>query len=112
MTDGGTFSQETLEQGPTAIFFGFTHCPEICPATLGDVMVWQEMLEADGADPIRVFFVTVDPERDTPEVLTEYVSWAPGVVGVSGSADEVDKAIQAFRVYRQRHLQDRMFHRP
>lgn len=102
MTDGGTFTEDTLKEGPTAIFFGFTHCPEICPATLGDVMTWQGILEEEGDDPIRVFFVTVDPERDTPDVLTDYVSWAPGVVGVSGSQDDIDKAIRAFRVYSQR----------
>ena len=102
MTDGGRFTEDTLEDGPSAVFFGFTHCPEICPATLGDVMVWQDMLAEEGGTPIPVYFVTVDPERDTPEVLTDYVSWAPGVTGVSGSAEEIDKAIQAFRVYSQR----------
>ena len=81
------------------MFFGFTHCPEVCPTTLGDVTYWQELLAEEGKGPLRVYFVTVDPERDTPEMLEDYVSWAPGVIGVSGDPDEVDKAIKAFRVY-------------
>lgn len=102
MTGGGAFTEDTLEDGPSAVFFGFTHCPEVCPTTLGDVMTWQEALDAEGKGPLRTYFVTVDPDRDTPEMLEDYVSWAPGVVGVSGPPDEVAKAIRAFRVYSQR----------
>lgn len=100
-TDGGTFTQESLIGAPSAIFFGFTHCPEVCPTTLGDVAGWQEALAEDGND-LRVFFVTVDPERDTPEMLGDYVSWVPGVTGVSGSQAEIAKAIRSFRVYAQK----------
>ncbi len=99
MTGGGAFTEDTLREGPSAVFFGFTHCPEVCPTTLGDVTYWQELLAEEGKGPLRVYFVTVDPERDTPEMLEDYVSWAPGVIGVSGDPDEVDKAIKAFRVY-------------
>ncbi|ETX16270.1 electron transporter SenC [Roseivivax halodurans JCM 10272] len=98
-TDGGTFTEDTLEGAPSAVFFGFAHCPEVCPTTLGDIGVWQEMLAGEGKGPIRAFFVTVDPERDTPEMLGDYVSWAEGVTGVSGSREEIDKAISAFRIY-------------
>lgn len=100
-TDGGTFTEDSLVGAPSAVFFGFTHCPEVCPTTLGDVAGWQEALAEDGEE-LRVFFVTVDPERDTPEMLGDYVSWVPGVTGVSGSQAEIDKAIRAFRVYAQR----------
>lgn len=100
-TDGSTFTQDTLVGAPSAVFFGFTHCPEVCPTTLGDVAQWQEELAQDG-DELRVFFVTVDPERDTPALLGNYVSWVPGVTGVSGQPDEIAKAIRAFRVYAQR----------
>ncbi|WP_235859918.1 SCO family protein [Tranquillimonas rosea] len=101
-TDGGTFTQRTLDGGPTAVFFGFAHCPEVCPTTLGDIGVWQDILAEEGLGPIRTFFVTVDPERDTPEMLGDYVSWVEGVTGVSGSPEEIDKAIRAFRVYARR----------
>jgi len=96
-SDGTAFTEQTLRGAPSAVFFGFTHCPDICPTTLGDIAKWQEALGEDG--PIRAFFITVDPERDTREVLADYVSWAPGVTGVTGSPDEIAKAIDAFRIY-------------
>lgn len=100
-TTGEAFTEASLQGSPSAVFFGFTHCPEVCPTTLGDVAKWQdELAERDQA--LRVFFVTVDPERDTLELLNDYVSWAPGVVGVSGTPAEVEKAISAFRVFSQR----------
>jgi len=97
-TDGSDFTQESLKGQPSAVFFGFTHCPDVCPTTLGEVAGWQEEVAKQG-QALRVFFVTVDPERDTPEVLGDYVSWVPGVVGVSGSVEEMEKAVKAFRVY-------------
>lgn len=97
-TDGTEFTQASLRGAPSAVFFGFTHCPEVCPTTLGEIAGWQEELAADGKQ-LRVFFVTVDPERDTTDMLGDYVSWVPGVVGVSGSPDEVAKAIKAFRIF-------------
>ncbi|QDC08137.1 SCO family protein [Oceanicola sp. D3] len=98
-TDGAAFTEETLRGAPTAVFFGFAHCPEVCPTTLGDIDLWQAELAEEGRDALRSYFVTVDPERDTVEVIGDYVSWVPGVVGVSGAREEIDKAIAAFRVY-------------
>ncbi len=97
-TDGSEFSQAALKGKASAVFFGFTHCPDVCPTTLGDVAGWRDQLGAD-ADKLRVYFVTVDPERDSVETLRKYVSWVPGVIGVSGSPEEVAKAVKAFRVY-------------
>ncbi|WP_121061364.1 SCO family protein [Chachezhania antarctica] len=97
-TDGETFTAASLRGEPTAVFFGFTHCPEVCPTTLGDVAGWQEELAEEDRE-LKVYFVTVDPERDTLDVLGDYVSWVPGVTGVSGSSEEIDKAIKAFRIY-------------
>ena len=99
MTDGGTFTPETLEGAPSLVFFGFTHCPEVCPTTLGDIGAMQAALEEEGADPIRTFFVTVDPERDSADLLGEYVGWVEDVTGVTGSREEIDKAISSFRIY-------------
>ncbi|MCO4842875.1 MAG: SCO family protein [Yoonia sp.] len=98
-TDGTIFTQDTLKGSPSAVFFGFTHCPEVCPTTLGDVATWQDVLKEEDGKELRVFFVTVDPERDTAEMLGDYVSWVPGVVGVTGSVEEVDKAIKSFLIY-------------
>lgn len=100
-TDGGSFSEASLKGQPSAVFFGFTHCPEVCPTTLGDVGVWEEELGAD-AGKLRFWFVTVDPERDTVDLLRDYVSWTPGVTGAAGAPDEVAKAIEAFKVYARR----------
>lgn len=99
-TDGDTFTEATLSEGPTAVFFGFTHCPDVCPTTLGDIAMWQE--ELPEANEINVFFVTVDPARDTTDILHGYVDWVDGVQGVTGSQEEVDKAIEAFRIYAAR----------
>ncbi|WP_394153820.1 SCO family protein [Loktanella salsilacus] len=105
-TEGETFTAENLKGGATAVFFGFTHCPEVCPTTLGDVSLWQEALAADG-QALNVYFVTVDPERDTVDTLRDYVSWVPGVTGVSGTPEQVKAAEAAFRIYaRQVPLDD------
>lgn len=97
-TDGSAFTQASLKGQPTAVFFGFTHCPDVCPTTLGDMAGWQQDLGKDGK-ALRIYFLTVDPERDSVESLRDYVSWVPGVIGVSGSPEEMAKAIRAFRIY-------------
>lgn len=102
-TDGTVFTQETLIGEPTAVFFGFTHCPEVCPTTLGDIATWQyELTGSDTETAIRAYFVTIDPERDTVDVLDDYVSWAPGVTGLTGSRADIDKAIKSFAIYARR----------
>jgi len=99
-TTGDTFTEDTLAQGPSMVFFGFTHCPDVCPTTLGEILTWQEELpESKG---MNVFFVTVDPDRDTSDILGDYVGWVDGVQGVTGSQEEVDKALEAFRIYAAR----------
>ncbi|NNE80049.1 MAG: SCO family protein [Silicimonas sp.] len=97
MTDGSVFTEDTLKGSPSAVFFGFTHCPDVCPTTLGDVSAWQEDIADVGE--LRVFFVTVDPERDTADLLAEYVGWAPGVSGVTGAPEEMAKAIKSFGIF-------------
>ncbi|SEF48045.1 protein SCO1/2 [Thalassococcus halodurans] len=100
-TDRTQFTEDSLKGAPSAVFFGFTHCPEVCPTTLGDIAGWQAELSDQGKE-LRTYFVTVDPERDTIDMMQEYVSWVPGVVGVSGPEEEVKKAITSFRVYAQK----------
>ena len=99
-TAGTAFTAATLEDGPSIVFFGFTHCPDVCPTTLGDVLTWQERYPA--AKDMDVYFVTVDPERDTAGILGAYLSRVDGVEGVTGSREEVDKAIEAFRIFAAR----------
>ena len=99
-TSGAEFTEDTLAEGPSMIFFGFTHCPDVCPTTLGDILTWQE--ELPQAKDMNIYFVTVDPERDTSDILGEYVGWVDGVQGVTGSREEVDKALESFRIYAAR----------
>ncbi|PLS21553.1 SCO family protein [Neptunicoccus cionae] len=103
-TGGESFTQDSLKGRPSAVFFGFTHCPDVCPTSLGDIATWQEELGPD--NQIRVFFITVDPERDTVESLKDYVEWVPDAVGVSGSPEEVEKAVKAFKIYARKVPQD------
>lgn len=99
--DGAPFTSDTLVGAPSLVFFGFTHCPDVCPTTIGDIAGWKEDLGDLGAD-LRVFLITVDPERDTPEMLAEYVGWIPDAWGVTGTPEEMRNAIRDFRVYASR----------
>ena len=84
---------------PFLVFFGFTHCPDICPTTLFDM---SQMLHTLGPDAgrIGVLFITVDPERDTPAVLKDYLSnFDPHLRGLTGDPAAVNAALKAFRVY-------------
>jgi len=84
------------------VFFGFTHCPDVCPTTLAYMA---NVLDRFGEEVERVapIFITVDPSRDTPEVMAEYVrTFHPKLVGLTGSEAEVAAAAQAFRVYYER----------
>jgi len=83
---------------PAMIFFGFTWCPDVCPTTLMDIADWLEDLGTD-ADRLTVALITVDPERDTPEVLANYVQhFDPRLIGLTGSPAQIARAAQDFRV--------------
>lgn len=99
--DGVPFTRASLDGHPSALFFGFTHCPDVCPTTLAEMAVWFEAL-GDEAKDLKAYFISVDPERDTPEVIGDYVSWNPAVTGVTGSRQEIDKAIKAWAVYAEK----------
>ena len=97
--DGKPIDQTAFEAQPTAIFFGFTHCPEVCPTTLNELALWLEELGPDG-QAIKPFFVTVDPKRDTPEVMKSYVSaFSDRITGITGDPDAVAALLKAWRVY-------------
>jgi protein SCO1 len=84
------------------LFFGFTHCPDVCPTTLGEMAVVMKELGAD-AGRLQVLFVTVDPERDTAEVLKRYVPvFHPGFLGLTGSADDIARTAKEFKIFFQK----------
>ena len=83
----------------TVLFFGYTHCPDVCPTTLADVAGVMKQLGPDAAR-VQVLFVTLDPERDTREVLAGYVpAFDPSFLGLYGDAAATQKAAKEFKIY-------------
>jgi protein SCO1/2 len=84
------------------MFFGYTHCPDVCPTTLSEMAAVMKQLGPD-AERVQVLFVTLDPERDTPAVLKEYVpAFDPRFIGLSGSPEAIAKVAKEFRVFYQK----------
>ena len=96
---GNEITEEAFRNKPSAVFFGFTHCPEVCPTTLFELDGWLTELGADG-NKINAYFVTVDPERDPPETVNTYVSnVSPRILGISGEPDKVVEMARSFGIY-------------
>jgi protein SCO1/2 len=96
---GQTVTDKSLKGKPTLIFFGFTHCPDVCPTSLFEI---SEVLKAMGKDAERInaYFVSVDPERDTQAAMKDYLSsFDPHLKGLTGDPEAVAKVISAYRVY-------------
>jgi protein SCO1 len=96
---GHTITQQAMRGKPSVVFFGFTHCPEVCPTTLFELDGWLKKVDPQGGK-LNAFFVTVDPERDTPEVMNLYVSnVSDRITGIAGAPDKVMAMVKSFRVY-------------
>ncbi len=95
---GEAFSRSSLNGSPSMLFFGFTHCPEVCPTSLAEMASWYEALGAEAKD-LKAYFITVDPERDTAEIIGDYVAWTGRVTGVTGTQEQIAKAADAWGVY-------------
>ncbi len=96
---GQIVTEKSLQGRPTLIFFGFTHCPDVCPTSLFEI---SEVLRAMGEDANRVnaYFISVDPERDTDAAMKDYLSsFDSHLKGLTGDPDAVAKVISGFRVY-------------
>jgi protein SCO1/2 len=96
---GAVVTDKTMEGRPTLIFFGFTHCPDVCPTSLFEI---SEVLRAMGqqADRVNAYFISVDPERDTPAAMKEYLSsFDPHLKGLTGDPEVMAKVISEYRVY-------------
>jgi protein SCO1/2 len=97
--NGKTITDQDLKGRPFLVFFGFTHCPEVCPTALFDISEIFGKLGPD-AEKVNALFITVDPERDTPEKLKEYLSsFNPRLIGVGGDADALAAVAKGYRVY-------------
>jgi protein SCO1/2 len=96
---GKPVTEADLKGKPSLIFFGFTHCPDICPTALFDMTQLYKALGRDG-DKVQAYFVSVDPERDTPDILKEYLSsFDPRLRGLTGNPAAVAAMEKAYRVY-------------
>lgn len=85
------------------LYFGYTFCPDVCPSSLSDLKLVQNRLDESG-EKIQVIMVTIDPERDTPEKIAQYVAhFHPTFIGLSGSKEEIDAAGEGYGVYYERH---------
>ena len=97
--DGKPFSSASLKGKPYAIFFGFTHCPDVCPVTLGRLAKLRAQLSA-GERPFEILFVTVDPERDTPDEVGKYAAlFNTPITGLTGSPAVIEQVKKQFGIY-------------
>ncbi|RUT31116.1 SCO family protein [Arsenicitalea aurantiaca] len=105
-TDGARFTEADLRGTPSLVFFGFTWCPDVCPTSLAEMTA----IRADlgySPDQLRIIFATVDPERDTPQVLADYLgTFDPTIVGLTGTEAEVEATKAAFGVYSEKGEDD------
>lgn len=102
--DGVVQTQEAFAGRPQLIYFGFTYCPDICPTALQKLGAAQAAVDKKG-DKLNYIFISVDPERDTPESLKLYVTangFPENLVGLTGSQDQIEAAKTAFKVYSQK----------
>jgi protein SCO1/2 len=97
--NGKPFTDQDLKGKPFLVFFGYTHCPDVCPTTLFEVSELMNALGKD-ADRTNAVFITVDPERDTAAVMKDYLSsFDPHLIGATGDRKSIDAAEKAYRVY-------------
>ncbi|MHB1218492.1 MAG: SCO family protein [Alphaproteobacteria bacterium] len=96
---GRTVTDETFRARWMLVFFGFTHCPDVCPTALNDMSAVLAEL-GPAADKVQPIFVTVDPERDTVEAMSQYVAnFDPRIVALTGTPEQIAQAARAYRVY-------------
>ncbi|KQT52855.1 MULTISPECIES: SCO family protein [unclassified Aureimonas] len=100
--NGAEITEAALRGKPSAVFFGFTHCPDVCPTTLAELSAEKAALKAKGKD-LNVVFVTVDPERDTPAVLKDYVgAVSPEIVAITGEPAKIAEMLKGWGVHAEK----------
>jgi len=96
---GGPVTEAVFREKPSVTLFGYTHCPDVCPTGLSEMAKWAEELGPE-ADKLRFVFVTVDPERDTPDAMRDYVSaFSDRIVAISGPPDAVHAMVKDYKIY-------------
>ena len=103
--DGRTVTDEAYRGKWLLVYFGYTHCPDTCPMALNNIAEALDRLDAGMRPKLQPIFITVDPERDTPAVMKDYVGAfeGAGIVGLSGSQQQVAAIETAYRIHTQRH---------
>jgi protein SCO1 len=97
--NGKPITDQDMKGRPFVVFFGYRHCPDICPTTLFEMSEVMRVLGKE-ADRVGALFITVDPERDTPEGMKDYLSsFDPHLHGATGDAKAIDAVVKAYRVY-------------
>lgn len=97
-SNGKIITEKDIRAKPAVVFFGYTMCPDICPTTMVDMQQWIAQLGPD-AKKLGWWFFSVDPERDTPQVMHDYLSsFSDNIVGLSGDPAEVKKVIKSFNI--------------
>nr|MCB7500666.1 SCO family protein [Enterobacter roggenkampii] len=102
--DGKVVDEKILEGKWSLVFFGFTYCPDYCPTTLGVLNAVQERM-GDKAKDLQIVFISIDPERDTPQMLKDYLSsdgFPDGVIGLTGTPEQVAQVAKEYRAFYQK----------
>lgn len=102
--DGQVVDQSILKDKWTLVFFGFTYCPDYCPTTLGVLNAVQERM-GDKAKDLQIVFISIDPERDTPKLLKDYLSsdgFPKGVIGLTGTSEQTAQVAKEYRAFYQK----------
>jgi protein SCO1 len=100
--EGHTVTDKTFSGRPSVIFFGYTSCPDVCPTTLMDLSNWLKAL-GSRADKLNVLFITIDPQRDTPAHMRDFLSsFDPRIRGLTGTNEQIAAVTKEFRVYYKR----------
>ena len=87
--DNNPITEKSFQGPATALFFGFTHCPDVCPMTLNKLNIISEQLKKD-QNKLKIFFISIDPERDTPEIMKDYLSsFGDKFIGITGESEKI-----------------------
>ena len=96
---GERVTEENFKGAPTLVYFGFTYCPDFCPSTLIALKNAYARLP-DGVAPPQTLLITIDPERDTPQALAEFIPYFDAnIIGLTGTADQIERTSKTFRIY-------------